>query len=220
MQRWQRIAVMAGVVATLLLVGWHMANRAPALDQTWIDRPVGSAMPPLHMDSIELRRTPCFGACPVYTVKVERNGTATYRAQRYVYSPDGMRRGDLVMRQQVPDRSLRALIAAVESPDYAWLRPEYVYGVTDLPGTYLSVRSRGVEHTTYVYAVPCRGDTKAWIYDRITPGELVPNIFCSVVKLVDLASCAQYWGRYGPGPQDLQSTEPPLPIPPRCTPTP
>jgi hypothetical protein len=171
------------------------------------------------MDSIELTRTPCFGPCPVYRVTVERNGEATFRAMRFVDSPGGVRRGTLVMNQQVPAQSMRALIAAVESPNYAWLRPEYIRGVTDQSDTYLTVKSHGIEHTTHVYAVPCRSEQVSE-FDSVTPAEQVPDIFCSVVKLVDVASCAQYWGGYAPGPQDLRSSETPPRIPPRCAPMP
>ena len=210
--RWWRVALMTLVAIALVAIGFLRSAPKPA------PTPVKA---PLRMDRITLEKTPCFGPCYVYTVTVERDGRATFRATRPLWD-GGQRtwRSSIQWHAQVPEASMRALVAAVESPEYAQLRPDYSVMVTDNPSTILTVEGGGVERVTRVYVVPCRKDMPAFVDDDLMRDvEPVPDIFCSVRELVDVASCARYWAHYQRGSFGGASPNP-HPPPPRCKPIP
>jgi len=38
------------------------------------------SQPASNIESVSMRRTACYGHCPVYTIEIDKNGTATYTA--------------------------------------------------------------------------------------------------------------------------------------------
>jgi len=181
----------------------------------WQQKP--QERPRISFERLTLDRGPCFGPCPVYKVTVERNGHVTYRATDFHPGPEGKITGIAVIKQgQMPASSLNTLITAVESSEYAELDSDYSLGVTDLPSTDIQVSGRGFSTRTHVYAVPCKKDAKgdSMYQDMKSQSPPVPDIFCTVEELVDVGSCARYWG------QDTRplvtNAVPTLPTPTRC----
>jgi hypothetical protein len=185
----------------------------------WKQQPI--KRPRIHFETLTLDRGPCFGPCPVYTVTIERNGHVTYRATDFHPGPEGKITGLAVIKHgQMPANSLHALIDAVESPEYAELDANYSLGVTDLPSTDIEITGRGFSTRTHVYAVPCKKDAKGdSMYQGMkSQSPPVPDIFCTVEELVDVGSCARYWGQ--DTPPLMTGDIPTLPTPPRCKVTP
>jgi hypothetical protein len=173
--------------------------------------------PRISFERLTLDHGPCFGPCPVYKVTVERNGHVTYRASDFHPGPEGKLIETTVIKHgKMPASSLNALITAVESSEYAELDADYSLGVTDLPSTDIQVSGGGFSTRTHVYAVPCKKDAKgdSMYQDMKSQSPPVPDIFCTVEELVDVGSCARYWG------QDTRpfvtNAVPTLPAPPRC----
>jgi len=173
--------------------------------------------PRIRFERLTLDRGACLGPCPVYKVTVERNGHVTYRATDFHRDPNGKFIGATILKQgEMPASSLHALIAAVESSDYAALDENYSLSVTDLPSTDIQVTGGGFATRTHVYAVPCKKDAKgdSMYQDMKSQSPPVPDIFCIVEEIVDVGSCARYWG------QDarplMMGDIPTLQTPPRC----
>lgn len=85
---------------------------------------------------IAYEKTPCFGRCPVYEVRVYRSGFATYEGKNFTEKM-GRFTGKLT-----PDQIDRILEKA-GSIDYFSLKNEYNSDVTDLPSTYTTIVQNG-----------------------------------------------------------------------------
>lgn len=98
---------------------------------------------------VTLKRTRCFGTCPVYSVALTAGGQVRYEGQRYV-AVEGR-----AERQIAPD-SVRQLVETLKAEGYFELRDYYVSGevcnqqVSDLPTAITSARdgeqTKRVEH--------------------------------------------------------------------------
>lgn len=113
----------------------------------------GCARTESAITQISLRRTACFGACPIYTVKLSSNGSVEYHGERFV-AAEGDR------SRQMPPGTFAELAAFAESIDFFSLQDEYrqtigpgntVTTVTDLPSRYLSVEKNGQTKTVLNY---------------------------------------------------------------------
>lgn len=87
-----------------------------------------------RLKEISLERTPCFGACPVYKVAIQRDGTLTYHGQRFVD-----RIGDF--KATVPRSTFRKLERALGQSGYWEMKRSYDAQVTDLPTQIVQVRT-------------------------------------------------------------------------------
>jgi hypothetical protein len=90
---------------------------------------------------ITLKRTPCFGACPIYSVTIYGNGTVVYEGERFV-KVTGKR------THRISKASVRELVDEFFRIGYFSLRDEYVSvknpdgtvtQVTDLPSRDTSI---------------------------------------------------------------------------------
>ncbi len=84
---------------------------------------------------ISLRRTACYGTCPVYRVEVRGDGQVTYEGEADV----------LVLGEQhwrIPPDAVARLLQTLRQADYFRLAGEYVVAVTDNP-TYATQASIG-----------------------------------------------------------------------------
>ena len=73
-----------------------------------------------------IERTPCFGQCPIYTIKVYNSGYATYEGKKFT-PREGLFEGrvDESIRQKIAEKALAI--------GYYELKEEYDGPVTDLP---------------------------------------------------------------------------------------
>lgn len=83
-----------------------------------------------------LERTPCFGRCPTYKVRVTNDGHATYKGIRSV-----AREGDFT--GMVDRATMDALYARALAIGFFGLKDRYDSDVTDLPSTIIRVRANG-----------------------------------------------------------------------------
>jgi hypothetical protein len=101
--------------------------------------------------AITLERTPCFGACPSYSVTIAADGAVTYNGQRFV-RVTGEQHG-----QADPTR-LAVLHQHIRDADFFNLRDSYrATNITDLPSYRISVERGGVTKTVEDYAGPSVG---------------------------------------------------------------
>lgn len=104
---------------------------------------VPAAQPSDALDAeITLERTACFGTCPVYSVRINGDGTVEYVGKQYV-------RVVGPAQSRIPRAALQQLLDLIQKAGYFEMDAEYRYligpngtrgTVTDLPTTITSVR--------------------------------------------------------------------------------
>lgn len=96
--------------------------------------------------AITLERSPCFGACPVYTVSILLDGTVIYNGERFV-EMTGEQRG------QVNPATVEQMVAAlVDAGYFEWDEAYDNMTVSDLPYITTSVTRNGETHQIRRYA--------------------------------------------------------------------
>ncbi len=101
--------------------------------------------------AVTLERTPCFGACPVYTVTIYTDGTVVYNGERFV---------DVESEQtgSIDPSEVDQLVAGFEAAGYFDWNDEYTeMHISDLPTITTSVTRDGVTKSITRYA----GDSSA-----------------------------------------------------------
>src|SRR5581483_5512698 len=82
------ITASGGVVATAqrVLRGQPIPSRQPEIQTSGCPAEGATSVPARAQagDYVELKRTICFGACPVYTVRVQEDGHVTWQGERSV----------------------------------------------------------------------------------------------------------------------------------------
>jgi len=87
---------------------------------------------------IEMEKTPCYGYCPVYTLKIDQAGNGIFKG---VENTDHV--GLFTFR--LKKEEIAGLRSAFEQAGFFELKDRYHEHVTDLPTTYLSYRFDGKE---------------------------------------------------------------------------
>jgi hypothetical protein len=82
---------------------------------------------------ITLERTACFGACPVYSLRITTDGRIEYEGRRFVRVV-----GKATAR--VPPEAVSELVAEFERIHYFDLEDKYTAPITDLPTTTTTIR--------------------------------------------------------------------------------
>ncbi|HMC98252.1 MAG TPA: DUF6438 domain-containing protein [Flavobacteriales bacterium] len=133
-------------LTALLLIPFALAckNKQPATTDTTVSTPpvVEEGLPrfggvaPSDSLFFMLQRTPCFGACPVYAIKVYRSGFATYDARANV-ELTGQYTG------HVKPEMMEDLLAKTEAYGFFSMNDKYDGQVTDLPSTIIQVATNG-----------------------------------------------------------------------------
>jgi len=91
--------------------------------------------PPENLTDMEitLERTGCYGTCPIYLVIISGDGNVTYQGERFVKTLG-------VQTYQIPQSSVKELVALVYQKNYFSLEDRYEFSATDLPTVITSVR--------------------------------------------------------------------------------
>lgn len=118
------------------------------------------AAAPARNPAISMQRTPCFGTCPVYTVRIFDDGLVEYTGTRFVKVA-----GDQSWR--IEPAAVRALFADIDKAGFFEMRDEYTAPVTDHATTYVTVQSgaRRKSVTDYFNAPPALKEIEQRIDD-------------------------------------------------------
>jgi len=84
-----------------------------------------------------IKRTPCYGRCPIYEAKIYNSGFVVYEGKRFV-DKEG------VFTSRISSEQLSQILSKASELRYFELQDEYDSPVTDLPTTYTSVQKEGV----------------------------------------------------------------------------
>jgi len=111
---------------------------------------------PIPRDSLvlSLERTPCFGQCPVYRVKVYESGYATYEGINFVD-----RMGHFYTR--LTDAEVQAIRSAAEAGGFFGFEEQYdLQGLQDLPDNILQISDGNQVHRVNArFEIPRRVQT-------------------------------------------------------------
>lgn len=89
--------------------------------------------PVLGLPMVKLWTISCFGACPIYELIIEDNGSCEYVGKKNV---------SVLGRRNIKhsEADLRALLTTIRKLDFFKLKDRYSAAITDQPTTYVSVR--------------------------------------------------------------------------------
>jgi hypothetical protein len=93
---------------------------------------------------IEMKKEPCFGLCPVYTIKIDGSGQAVFSGERNVKKIGNFK------KTLTPDE-VSALFMAFENGKFQDFKEEYTDQVSDQPTTYLTFQHGGNRKTVKDY---------------------------------------------------------------------
>lgn len=96
-----------------------------------------------HIERVQYTSGACFGTCPIYTLTVAANGTATYQARAFV-----PRKGTFTAAVPAPVR--QQLWALLNYLDFPRLQDDYAVPVTDQTTTTLTITYAGGQTKTIV----------------------------------------------------------------------
>ena len=96
----------------------------------------GAAQTVPHDFLVTMRRTSCFGTCPVYEVSIDAGGKVTYRGDQFV-------RVEGRMTANISRAEVAALAAQVDRIAFFSMKNHYDGAITDLPTTFVTVRRNG-----------------------------------------------------------------------------
>ena len=93
---------------------------------------------------VEIRTTACFGQCPVFTMKINGLGGASYNGKMFV-----KKEGRYTKRFSPGETN--ALLRSFDKADFFSFKNEYTGNVTDLPTTFLIFKKDGKEKKIKMY---------------------------------------------------------------------
>ena len=120
---------------------------------------------------ISLKRTECFGTCPVYSVEIMGDGTVRYQGHLYVAKKGAH-------KAQISQDSVRSLFQKFVAADFFWTLDEYTAWITDQP--------------TYVLKLSFDGHTKT-VIDYAGRAACMPGEITDLEQAVDTAAQTSKW---------------------------
>ena len=113
---------------------------------------------PGDYNQVTLRRTACFGFCPIYEVTVYEQDVLQFSGERFVTETGG------AVSKRLPDGSFKKLIKIARDHQFSDFDPRYPNEAgdncgpiaTDMPSVIVSIETKRLNHEVSVYQ-GCRG---------------------------------------------------------------
>jgi len=94
-------------------------------------------------NTIELRRTGCYGTCPIYKFTLDSEGNGKFEGERFTEKLGSW-------EKRFDEVELRPLWELVKGEDWSQYADEYPSNVSDLPATVLSIQMKKKVKTIYI----------------------------------------------------------------------
>ena len=85
-----------------------------------------------------IKRTPCYGRCPIYSASFYQSGYVVYRGERFIENQG-------IFTGNISQEKLISITKMARNVNYMGFEKEYDSAVTDFPTTYTSVKLDGVK---------------------------------------------------------------------------
>jgi hypothetical protein len=130
-----RLSFLVGSICLLFLV----VLLTGCITITKNDGASGSPSPAINEDIvITLERTPCFGQCPVYSLKIKGDGTVIYSGVQFVKITG-------IQETTISMDAVDQLLMEFEKADYFSLNDSYIkFGKSDMPSANTSITLGGL----------------------------------------------------------------------------
>ncbi|HUF36750.1 MAG TPA: DUF6438 domain-containing protein [Gemmatimonadales bacterium] len=166
--------------AALGLVVALACSPAPASRRAGAPAPAGTAAQPADTTVVALERTPCFGACPVYSLTISAGGVVRFVGTRHT-----AHLGDASAR--IPPAQVESLLAELREGGYFGFADAYVL---DAPACGLY----STDSPTVITAVSDAGERKEIRHDYGCAG--APGALARLEQRIDeVAGSARWTGR-------------------------
>ena len=87
---------------------------------------------------ISIKRTACYGQCPVYSIKIFSNGNAIYNGQQFV-------KENGVVNFSVKKREIDSILNKADEIKFFKMKEKYTAPITDLPSCFVIIKGKKVE---------------------------------------------------------------------------
>lgn len=126
--------------------------------------------------SVSMQRGPCFGACPVYELKLNAAGKVMYNGQNFVRVLGGQ-------EYTLSAEHVQDLVEAIQTAHFFELNDQYTASVTDMPSVTLSITLDGQTKTIYHYgSLSCEGELDS-----------APKTLCDLENKIDALAQVERW---------------------------
>jgi len=90
---------------------------------------------------ISLQRTACFGSCPIYKIEIFSNGNGIYTGTKFVEHIG-------VTQFSLSKTEINLILKRAEDINFANMKNEYSEPISDLPTTFIQIRSKKIRDYT------------------------------------------------------------------------
>ena len=92
----------------------------------------------LNQLTISLEKTACFGTCPVFKIKIFKNGKGIFEGKKFVKKTGLI---DFKLSQQ----EIQKILVKAENIKFPEMLDEYSEKITDLPTTYIQIKEKKIK---------------------------------------------------------------------------
>ena len=88
--------------------------------------------------AVSLEKTACFGTCPVFKIKIYKNGDAIFEGKKFVKKTG-------LIKFKVKQNEIQKILAKAKNIKFTKMLNEYTEKITDLPTTYIQIKEKKIK---------------------------------------------------------------------------
>ncbi|MDA9325289.1 DUF6438 domain-containing protein [Flavobacteriales bacterium] len=92
----------------------------------------------LNQLTISLEKTACFGTCPVFKIKIFKNGKGIFEGKKFV-----KKKG--LIDFKLSQKEIQKILVKAENIKFPEMLDEYSEKITDLPTTYIQIKEKKIK---------------------------------------------------------------------------
>ena len=91
----------------------------------------------LNQLTISLEKTACFGTCPVFKIKIFKNGKGIFEGKKFVKKTG-------LINFKLSQKEIQKILVKAENIKFSEMLDEYSEKITDLPTTYIQIKEKKI----------------------------------------------------------------------------
>ena len=92
----------------------------------------------LNQLTISLEKTACFGTCPVFKIKIFKNGKGIFEGKKFVKKTG-------LINFKLSQKEIQKILVKAENIKFSEMLDEYSEKITDLPTTYIQIKEKKIK---------------------------------------------------------------------------